>query len=145
MFKGTLLSLAVAVAAGPAFAETTKVRIDDVYKTIIDQHPYKVEVCKDVKVQQEATPNTGGAIIGGLIGGAIGSQFGKGDGKTAMTGIGAITGTIIGSQNSNQAGSYIDRQCRVETRYEETKRDVYSHSTATFTLDGKTYILNFNR
>jgi uncharacterized protein YcfJ len=133
----------VAVTATPALAETSKATIRDHFKTVIEQSPYKVEVCKDVKVQQGSNLNTEGAIIGGIIGGVVGNQFGKGNGKEAMTGIGALTGAIIGGQDKGPNTYGTQRQCQIETRYEETERQIYSHSTVTFYADGQKQVLKF--
>lgn len=46
----------------------------------------------------QSDPNLGNAAVGSLAGGVIGHQFGKGDGKTAMTIIGAVVGAGIGAQ-----------------------------------------------
>lgn len=43
-------------------------------------------------------PNLAGAAIGGVAGGVVGNQFGKGNGKTAMTVLGAVGGALAGSQ-----------------------------------------------
>lgn len=50
-------------------------------------------------------------ITGAIVGGAIGNQFGKGDGKTAMTAVGALVGAAV-AHESEQI-----RRC--ETRYRE--------------------------
>jgi uncharacterized protein YcfJ len=147
--KHLLITLSlVAVTATPALAETSKATIRDHYKTVIEQKPYKVEVCKDVKVPygNRKQLDTEGAIIGGLLGGVIGNQFGKGSGKEAMTGVGALTGAIIGgSKDQGPQGYTTQQQCRIETRYEETQREVYSHSTVTFYADGVKRILQFKK
>ena len=79
-----------------------------------------------------------GAIIGGIIGNNVTKDLP--DGGTA----GAIIGGMLGHQNSDtKGGSKI--VCKVETRYTEEKREMYSHSTITFTHDGKTYKLRFTR
>ena len=140
----TLLATALILAtATPALAETSKATIRDHFKTVIEQTPYKVEVCKDVKVQQGSNLNTEGAIIGGIIGGVIGNQFGKGSGKEAATGVGALTGAIIGGQDKGPKTYGTQRQCQIETRYEETQREIYSHSTVTFYADGQKKVLKF--
>jgi uncharacterized protein YcfJ len=142
--KHLLLTLSlVAVTATPALAETSKATIRDHFKTVIEQTPYKVEVCKDVKVPQKSGLDTEGAIIGGIIGGVIGNQFGKGSGKEAATGVGALTGAIIGGQDKGPKTYSTQRQCQIETRYEETQREVYSHSTVTFYADGQKQVLKF--
>jgi uncharacterized protein YcfJ len=136
----------VAVTATPALAETSTANIQDHFKTVLEQTPYKVEVCRDVKVPYGSKKefDQEGAIIGGIIGGVIGNQFGKGDGKEAMTGIGALSGAIIGgNKDKGPEGYTTQRQCQIETRYKETKREVYSHSTVTFYSDGIKRSLKF--
>jgi uncharacterized protein YcfJ len=147
MMKKIVATLSlVAVTATPALAETSKATITDHYKTVIEQKPYKVEVCKNVKVPYGSNKelNTEGAIIGGLLGGVIGNQFGKGGGKEAMTGVGALTGAIIGGSKDNGPQGYTtQQQCQIETRYEESEREIYSHSTVTFYADGRKQVLKF--
>jgi len=46
----------------------------------------------------EAAPTGVGAVAGGALGGVLGHQFGKGDGKKAMTVLGAIGGAVAGHQ-----------------------------------------------
>lgn len=140
-------SLLIATAT-PALANKEANRhanVDDVYKTVIEQRPYNVEVCKDVKVPQKGQANTEGAIIGGIIGGVIGNQFGNGSGKEAATGIGALTGAIIGGQDKGPRNYTTQRQCQIETRYKETEREVYSHSVVTFWHDGERVQLKFQK
>ena len=141
----TLIIASCMLAATPALADTVRGTVQDHYKTIIEQEPYRVEVCKDVNIPIQGGVNTEGAIIGGIIGGVIGNQFGKGSGKEAATGVGALTGAIIGGGNNKPQGYRTERQCSIETRYEERQREVYSHSTITFRENGRNYTLKFNR
>lgn len=46
-----------------------------------------------------------GTVLGGVGGAVVGAQFGKGDGKLAMTALGALLGAGIG----NQVGSSLDK------------------------------------
>ena len=55
-----------------------------------------------------------------------------------------MTGAIIGG-NSNRTGPTTQRQCQIETRYEETARQVYSHSIVTFMYNGKQQMLRFQK
>lgn len=144
--KTVLVASALMLTTTSAFADNTNIR--DYTKTVIEQKPYTVEVCKDIQVPygSKKEMNTEGAIIGGIIGGVLGNQFGKGSGKEAATGVGAVAGAIIGGQKNSQPEGYtLERQCRKETRYEETSREVYSHSTITFWHDGKKHVLKFNK
>ena len=138
MFKKTIITTALLVLATPAFAET----VNDHYKTVIEQSPYRVEVCKDVRIQGQAS--TGDTLFGALIGGAIGNQFGGGKGKDAATILGAIVGADVANKNGKKPGG-TQRQCQIETRYEETQREVYSHSTVTFVSDGQQYNVKFQK
>lgn len=58
---------------------------------------------RTVQIPANKDSQLGGAIVGGILGAAVGNQFGKGDGKTIMTGAGAIGGAIAGSQLTNGA------------------------------------------
>lgn len=49
-------------------------------------------------VQREGKASGTGAVVGGVAGALIGNQFGKGNGKTAMTVIGAGGGAYAGHQ-----------------------------------------------
>lgn len=135
-----------AVMSTSAFANEAVVR--DYTKTVIEQEPYTVEVCKDVQVPygSKAEFDQESAIIGGIIGGVIGNQIGKGSGKEAATGIGALTGAIIaGKKDGGPEGYTTQRQCHTETRYKETTKEIYSHSTVTFWHDGKKHTLKFQK
>tara|TARA_B100000780_G_C20962143_1_gene384065 strand:- start:334 stop:753 length:420 start_codon:yes stop_codon:yes gene_type:complete len=128
----------VALFATNANAETVR----DHYKNVIEQTPYSVEVCKDVQIRGQAS--TGDTVFGALLGGVIGNQFGGGKGKDAATILGAIVGADVANKNSKKPGS-VQRQCQIETRYEERRREVYSHSTVTFSTEGKKYTVNFQK
>jgi len=147
-FHTAVIAICGSFLSSVAFAETTPANVRDHYKTVIEQKPYRVEVCKNVKVPYGSNNqiDTEGAIIGGIIGGVIGNQFGKGSGKEAMTGIGALSGAIVGgNKNTGPQGYTTQQQCQIETRYEETQREVYSHSTVTFYVDGVKRTLKFSK
>ena len=146
MKKTLLLATALAFITTSAIASDAEVR--DYTKTVIEQKPYTVEVCKDVQVPygSKAEFDQESAIIGGIIGGVIGNQIGKGGGKEAATGIGALTGAIIaGKKDGGPEGYTTQRQCHTETRYKETTKEIYSHSTVTFWHDGKKHSLRFQK
>ena len=56
----------------------------------------------------------GGAVIGGLAGGLLGNTVGGGNGRTAATAIGAVTGAMVGDRNwgSSQGGYQTVQRCR---------------------------------
>lgn len=124
-----------------AVAESKLARIEvvDHFKQVYHKKPYQVEVCYDKQVSGD---KTGDALMGAIIGGIIGNNVTKDlpDGGTA----GAIIGGMLGHQNSDSKGGS-KTVCEIETRYKEEKREMYSHSTITFTHDGKTYKLKFAR
>lgn len=67
-----------------------------------------VEGVREVEVKGEGTGI--GAIGGAVVGGAVGNQVGKGNGKKAMTVLGAIGGGL--------AGHEIEKRARSEKHYE---------------------------
>ena len=112
--------------------------INDHYKTIIDQKPYHVEVCKDVSVSGDKSGDMlRGAIIGGIIGNNVGNIENGGT-------LGAVLGGMLGHNNSNATGG-TKRVCSTEIRYNEERQTIYSHSTIKFVSQGKWYTLNFKR
>lgn len=129
-----LCTLGLILWSGTALAETTQ----DHYKTVINKKPYQVEICEDVAVSGDKTADV---LTGAIIGGAIGNNI-KGEKNGGA--IGAILGGMLGHANSSATGG-IKRQCVVETRYNEESVEVYSHSTVTFTHEGRTYTLRFTK
>jgi len=135
--KKTIL-VASLLMATPSFADSASGTITDHYKTVIDRKPYNVEVCYDKQVSGDKTAD---ALKGAIIGGIIGNNVGDVDNGGA---IGAIIGGMIGHNNSDATGG-TQRFCQIETRYNESSREVYSHSTITFIADGKRYSLRFEK
>ena len=115
----------------------------DHYKTVIKQSPYEVEVCKQVH-QGTGDGSATNEIIGAIFGGAIGNQFGEGDGKDAMTLAGMFLGASLAHDDELAQGpGVITTKCYIETRYQESVHNVYSHSTLTFRINGKKYRVDF--
>ena len=126
--------------ASTANAEAVNGSIQDHYKIVIEQAPYRVEVCKDVIVQGS---NAGEGALGGMIiGGVLGKVLGGNDKGAAA---GAILGGIVGADKAQKRPSGTRRQCSIETRYEETQREVYSHSTIQFVHKGRRQTLQFTK
>ena len=121
-------------------ANAGEATVQDHYKNVIEQSPYRVEVCKDVTVQGG---NAGEGALGGMIiGGVLGKVLGGNDKGAAA---GAILGGIVGADKAQKKPNGTQRQCQVETRYEETTRNVYSHSTVTFYHEGQRITLAFHK
>ena len=140
MNKAVALGLLLA-ACSPAHAQDNvnlNAQVHHHFKTIYTQDPYKVQVCRDKVISGDKTGDTlGGAILGGLIGKAL---TGNDDGAK----IGALFGGIVGHDKSNAQGGTA-RVCQYETRYKEQAQTVYSHSTITWRMNGRTYRLNFQK
>ena len=86
---------------------------------------------------------TGGDVLTGMI---IGGLLGKGvTGKDKGAAAGAILGGVIGADKAQKRPSGTRRQCSIETRYEETQREVYSHSTIQFVHKGRRQTLQFTK
>jgi outer membrane lipoprotein SlyB len=68
-------------------------------------------VVEGVRAVQQKGQGTGlGAVAGGVLGGVVGHQLGGGNGKTAMTVLGAIGGGL--------AGNEVEKRARGKTVYE---------------------------
>ena len=137
MIKKTIIGLGFFISAcSPAFAQEPI--IQDHYKTIIDQKPYHVEVCKDISTSGD---KSGDMLKGAIIGGIIGNNVGNIENGGAL---GAVIGGMLGHNNSNAQGG-TKRVCNTEVRWNEESKTVYSHSTIRFMTDGKYYTLKFKK
>ena len=65
----------------------------------------------------------------------------QGNGKTDLENF--ITGALIGGALNTEKNK--GNQCVTETRYEEERVQVYSHTTVTFDYQGRQYTLNFKK
>ena len=117
---------------------TMDVSVRHHYKMIIDQHPYHVEVCKNVSTSGDKTGDAlKGAILGGILGKAI-----TGDSDGAK--LGALFGGVVGHNESN-ATAGTQRVCSTQIRYKESSREIYSHSVLTFWYGGRKYEVKFKK
>ena len=133
--KNILITFVLAMAiASPAFAETTQ----DHYKEVYHKTPQQVEVCYD---RQVGGDKSGDMLKGAIIGGILGNNVGNIENGGAA---GAIIGGILGHNNSTANGG-TRTVCKVETRYTEERRTIYSHSTVTFTHNGRQYTVRFQK
>ena len=137
----TIVLSTTTMASNPYSTDTAVVF--DHYKNVIQQTPYRVEVCQD-RVQHSGDGSATNELVGALFGGAIGNSFGKGDGKDAMTLFGALMGASLAHDDELAKGpTRTVTVCDIETRYEESVSKVYSHSTISFTAKGKQYKIDF--
>ena len=101
------------------------------YKIVIDRQPYNVEICQK---GNSSGASAGDLLSGAIIGGAIGNNI-KGEENGGA--IGALLGTLFANEKAKQD------KCFVETRYNETRKEVNDYSTFTFNYQGKTYTTKF--
>ena len=110
--------------------------VKDHYKSVIVQKPYTVEVCTQGGSSNKSDIQN--FLEGAIVGGAIGNNI---PGENNGGALGAFLGGVYNTErNKNQRP-----RCRTETRYEEERREVYSHSTIVFTYEGRQYSLNFKK
>ena len=129
---GTIVAaILVAVFFQQARADSVNAHIQDHYKSIVQQVPHNQQVCSEVYVPNRNTVGPDNMLSGAIIGGIIGNNVTKNlpDGGTA----GAIIGGILGLQNEQNAGGTYQTRCTTRTSYSESQKNVYSHSTITFT------------
>tara|TARA_R100000951_G_scaffold18842_1_gene15464 strand:+ start:1700 stop:2131 length:432 start_codon:yes stop_codon:yes gene_type:complete len=139
MVKGSLLLTLMYLMLLPVKADANNLVIEDVDKTVLSRQPYQIEVCYEEQVSGD---KSGDMIKGALLGGLIGNNVTKNVDNGGA--VGALIGGMIGHSQSNATGG-TQRRCQWETRYNETRQTVYSHSLVTFTHDGKTHQLQFQK
>jgi len=154
--KKILTQFAICMAfAAPAFAETpSKVKVYDHTKVVESKVPatsikcrnVKVPVYEDVQVQGSASE---GALAGMIIGGLLGKGVsGNDDGAAAGAVIGGLIGADKGAQTKTERrviGHQYVEKCEEVYTYEIVQKEVYSHSTIRFYLDGQRYVLTFQK
>ena len=131
-----LLLVPILVMSGCGYANAASTM--DHFKEVIYKKPYSVEVCSDVSTSGD---KTGDAIKGAIIGGLLGNNI-KGEEHGGAAG--AVIGAMLGHANSNATGGS-KTVCKMETRYNEERQTIYSHSTVTFTHEGKEYTGRFQK
>ena len=73
---------------------------------------------------------------------------GTASGKDSGAAIGALGGAIVANESAKGAkvtGYRLERQCNDVTVYQNTNIEVYSHSTIRFYIDGKRYVVPFQK
>jgi outer membrane lipoprotein SlyB len=85
------------------------------------ERPALASVCHDCgviesiqAVQRKGEGSGVGAVAGGVVGGLLGNQVGHGNGRTAMTVIGAVGGGLAGHEIEKRAKSTTVYQVRVK-------------------------------
>lgn len=149
--KSLLLAGVVAVVVAlPAHAENVRAYITDEYKTVTKRIPTTEQICRNVDVPIYGKKN-GGASAGDVLGGMIiGGLIGKGaTGKDNGAAAGAVIGGMIAADKKHSQETIIgyrqETRCENQTTYTTKTQEVYSHSTITWTENGETYSLRFQR
>lgn len=123
MKKALSLVLIFAVAAAASMSANAK----DVMATITNvspiysdrvQHQQVCDLVHNDQPQQVGAVNSG-SVIGGIAGALLGSQAGGGNGKLALTALGAVTGAMTGDRLAQQQRSQPQQLCRVVQRVEQ--------------------------
>ena len=135
-----ILSTSIGFYSSIAFADSINGDVIDHYKTVINKTPYNVEVCENVAVSQGIKLVI--LLMGAIIGGAIGNNVTKNVDNGGA--VGALLGGMLAHNNSDATGG-TKRVCKMETRYNESSAQIYSHSVITFFSNGKQYSLRFNK
>lgn len=142
------ITTAFLFAATTASAEVSKVKVFDHTKIVTQSVPVSETRCQDVKVpiyQQGGNASGGDVLLGAILGGLIG---GTASGKDSGAAIGALGGAIVANESAKGAqvtGYEIQRQCSDVVVYQNSNVEVYSHSTIRFYLDGKRYVVPFQK
>lgn len=96
-----------AIAAGDVYRKGVVIKSEPVYR-VISTPSYK-ERCYEVQVPAYKKSNdSNDVLLGAIVGGAIGNQFGNGDGKDAMTVLGALLGAASQSSKHNKGKHITD-------------------------------------
>ena len=143
-----LLATTALFAATSVSAEVSNIKIFDHNKTVTQSVPVSERRCQDVRVpiyQQGGQASGGDVLLGAILGGLIG---GTASGKDEGAAIGALGGAIIANESAKGpqvTGYEIQRQCSDVVVYQNSNVEVYSHSTIRFYLDGKRYVVPFQK
>ena len=143
-----LIATAAIFAASTASADVSKVKVFDHTKIVTQSVPISETRCQDIKVpiyQQGGNASGGDVLLGAILGGLIG---GTASGKDSGAAIGALGGAIVANESAKGpkvTGYEIQRQCSDVTVYQNSNVEVYSHSTIRFYLNGKRYVVPFQK
>ena len=108
MKKLVMIAAVMSMFGSAAFAnqriQATVVDMQESYRDVVKQVPVQSCNVVDVPIYEERVvgggASTGDVLAGAIIGGVIGNQFGNGNGKDAMT----VLGAIVGADSANKKG-----------------------------------------
>ena len=156
MKKISAIAAAMIAMSTPALADgkITDVRVFDHTKTMRVSTPTTQRVCQDMDVPiYGTTTQQGNASAGALIGMLLGAACGKAvTGNDKGAAVGAIMGGLVGAykgaqpkQSQTIVGYKQELVCNDVTSVSNQLVDVYSHSTIRFYVDGRRYVLKFQK
>ena len=156
MKKISAIAAAMIAMSTPALADgkITDVRVFDHTKTMRVSTPTTQRVCQDMDVPiYGTTTQQGNASAGALIGMLLGAADGKAvTGNDKGAAVGAIMGGLVGAykgaqpkQSQTIVGYKQELVCNDVTSVSNQLVDVYSHSTIRFYVDGRRYVLKFQK
>ena len=136
------------MASNPYSADTAV--IFDHYKNVIQQTPYRVEVCQD-RLQPAGDGSATNELVGALFGGAIGNQFGNGDGKDASHKNGKIVGFEDEGKNRSRNGKGSTKRKKIKEEHGAGDMGTtelllkYLMDTPYSGIDGYDFLKNLNK
>ena len=156
MKKISAVALTAIALGSPVYAEgkLTDVRVFDHTKTMRVSTPTTQRVCENMDVPiYGTTTQQGNASAGALIGMLLGAAGGKAvTGNDKGAAVGAIMGGLVGADKGAQpkqsqtiVGYKQELVCNDVTSVSNQLVDVYSHSTIRFYIDGRRYVLKFQK
>lgn len=130
-----IFAVAAAASIGAASAKDVIATITSVSPIYSDRVQHQ-QVCDLVYDQpQQVGAVNPGSVIGGIAGALLGSQAGGGNGKLALTALGAVTGAMTGDRVMQQERSQPLQLCRVVQRVEQqisSYRVTYQYQQETY-------------
>jgi uncharacterized protein YcfJ len=110
-------------------------------ESIPTSHCRRVNEHRRHRPDRRSEANALPALFGGVLGGVIGNQFGRGNGKRAMTVIGALAGASIAtSRRHDISHEYTDSTRKVcRTSYETRHVDVVEGYRVTYEYMGREF------
>lgn len=129
-----MITALTTTAIADTYTDTATItNVDKIYTKQKVSEPY--EECFYETVPSRSSSGTTDQLLGGLIGGAIGNQFGGGDGKKALTVIGALLGASAAGENTYQ-DRYQSKRKVCETRYRSSYSNIFSHYEVSYRYSG---------
>jgi len=150
-YKHMLAGLVMAASTVSHSSEFVTATVVDHVVQKIREVPVEETVCQKQQVpvysdqRQGPEPSFGDLVVGAAIGSAIGNAISD---KPGVGTLGGVIGAHSVHKNRSEptiVGYREQDNCFTRTSYDRQPVEVYSHSTATFSIDGRQYSVRFNR